>query len=493
MAEEHSEFELNFTCAGLSDVRFVVARMDGREEISRPFEFRLRLLIHDEVPLLFEDFDAIVGDTATISFGPNEDHPIHGVVREIQMVPISHIDVPTYEVRFVPRLADYAHTRGSWIYQDKTPDQILTDAFALGGDNALAEGDDFELSLQGGYVPREYVVQYEESVLDFVSRQAEHWGIYYFFDHVGGTDRLVFSDVSSTFPVLEGFDVIPFEPRHGTTLTETVREIGVCQRVIESQVSLREHNYRIPSVELVTPLAPVDETGIGDVHSWGDHFSTPDEGNILAMVRGQEMFAKKRRMQARTTVRGLRAGHRFTLTGAEPEAHGLAREYLVVAVDHSFRQAGESEEGLPYWNRLELLPFEIPFRPARITPKPKINGVTIAVIDAEADDDEVNVPVDGFGRYKLKHMWDVAGESGGRSSCWIRQATSAGGSGYGFSQGLHVGTEVLVFHIDGDPDRPVIAGAVSNFEQPAEVRKENANQLTMASRQGIRITFNDAK
>lgn len=495
MAEGHGIFVVNFECSALESDQLLVASMEGREELSRPFEFRLVVTPKDELPLLFEDFDAILAGTATISFGPEREHPIQGAVREIGLLPIAYGAETAYEMRFVPRFVDLKLTRGSWIHQDKTPEDIIKAAFALGGDGALQAGDDFEFQLEGQYLPREYVVQYEESLFDFISRQAEHWGIFYFFDPLAEADKLVFADMNTVFPQLEGFESIGFELRTGTTLTESIRAIGVRQQVVEAQVSLRDYNYRIPSVELVTGLTPVDESGVGDVHVTGDHFWTPDEGGMLTTVRSQELFGQKRRMYAKSTVRGLRAGHRFTLTGAEPEMHGLAREYVVVAVTHHYRKSDEVSGGqeLPYSNELELLPYEVAFRPHRLTPKPKILGVMHAKIDSEADDDEVNVPVDEWGRYKVVMPFDVAGETGGRSSCWIRMATSAGGSGYGFAQGLHVNTEVLIFHIDGDPDRPVIAGAVSNFEQPAEVRQENANQLTMASRQGIRIVFNDAK
>lgn len=487
----HAIYQPRFVCSALEEDQLLVGSMRGREEISRPFEFRLVLRTKDDLPLVFEDFDAIMAGTATMSFGPDADHPIHGVVRAIRLLPIGD-GPPVYEMRFVPRFVDTQLTRGSWIYQELTPQQIITAAFAHGGDAALREGDDFEFSLQGSYLPREYVVQYEESLFNFISRQAEHWGYHYYFDHLGDTDRLVFGDLNSSFPTLEGFEEIGYDPITGTTLRETVRSIGVRQRVVEHRISLREYNYRIPSVELVTALSDVDSGGIGDVHESGDHFWTPDEGTMLAMIRGQELFARKRRMNARTTVRGLRAGHRFALAGAEPEMHGLAREYLVVAVDHRY-DGSDGDQGIPYWNELELLPLEIVYRPSRITPKPRIYGAMHAKIDSEADDDEVNVPVDEWGRYKVVMPYDVGGEKGGKATCWIRMATTAGGSGFGFSQGLHVNTEVVIFHIDGDPDRPIIAGAVSNFEQPAEVRKENANQLTMSSRQGIRLVFNDAK
>lgn len=494
MAEEHGIFVVNLECSALEPDQLVVASMEGREEISRPFEFRFIVTPRDEVPLLFEDFDAILAGTATASFGPDGEHPIHGAIRAIRLLPIGHGGEAAYELRFVPRFVDTQLTRGSWIYQEKTPEEIIKDAFALGGDAALADGDDFELQLEGQYLPREYVVQYEESLFDFISRQAEHWGIFYFFDHLAETDKLVFADMNTAFPQLEGFESIGFESRTGTTITESVRAIGARQRVIEAQVSLRDYNYRIPSVQLVTALTPVDGDGTGDVHVTGDHFWTPDEGAMLAMIRSQELFTHKRRMWAKSTVRGLRAGHRFTLTGAEPEMHGMAREYIVVAIHHHYHSGSEANaDALPYSNELELLPYEVVFRPPRLTRKPKIAGVMHAKIDSEADDDEVNVPCDEWGRYKVVMPFDVAGTTGGKSTCWIRMATSAGGSGYGFAQGLHVNTEVLIFHVDGDPDRPVIAGAVGNFEQPSEVRRENANQLTMASRQGIRLVFNDAK
>src|SRR5690606_30565025 len=126
--------------------------------------------------------------------------------------------------------------------------------FAIPGDTALRDGHDFEFQLEGQYLPREYVVQYEESLFDFISRQAEHWGIFYFFDPLAETDKLIFADMNRAFPQLEDFESIDFEVRSGTTLTESIRSIGVRQRVVEAQVSLRDYNYRIPSVELVTPM-----------------------------------------------------------------------------------------------------------------------------------------------------------------------------------------------------------------------------------------------
>lgn len=489
MAEDLNRFIVWFECADLEPSMFRVVGMEGREELSRPFELRVRVRIQEDVPLLESEIEALLRAQATISFGPEREHPIHGVVRSVRLMSISG-RAGEYELRVVPRLVDTALTRGSWIHQEKTVGEIITASFALGGETPLKEAEDFELQLDSSYQPLEYVVQYEESLFSFISRQAEHFGIFYFFDHVGEREKIVFGDGNACFPKLEGFEAIAFEPRGRDTATEAVQSFGFEQHVVSRRVSLRDYNYRIPSVELVTAPVAIDATGIGDVHLTGDHFATPQHGDAFAVIRSQELFAQRRRVHVRTTVRGLRAGHRFTLEGTEPELFGLAGEYFVVAAVHRYDPA--EGEGREYWNELELLPFDVAFRPARVTAKPRIVGVMHAKIDSESDDDEVHVPVDEWGRYKVVMPFDVAGKKGGKSSCWIRIVTAAGGSGWGFAQGLHTGTEVVIAHIDGDPDRPVIVGSVMNYEQPAAVRKENANQLVISSRQGISMKFSDA-
>lgn len=491
MGEEQSRFRMAFECADLDPELFHVVQVEGREALSRPFELRVRVRAREDVPLLGSDIDTLLRARATLSFGPEREHPIRGVVRSVRLLHIA--DQPAdYELRLVPRFVDTALTRGSWIYQEKTVKEIISAAFALGGDAPLKEGDDFEHQLDGQYQPLEYVVQYEESLFSFISRQAEHFGIFYFFDHLGEHEKIVFGDANNCFPKLDGFEEIAFESRSGVTLTEAVQSVALEQRVIERRISLRDYNYRIPSVELVTAPANVDPAGIGDVHVSFEHFATPQHGDVLAAVRSEELYARRRLVHARTTVRGLRAGHRFVLSGAQPDMYGLAAEYVVVAVEHHYLASEGAHAGREYWNELTLLPYDVAFRPARITPKPRIVGVVHAKIDSETDDDEVHVPVDEWGRYKVVMPFDVAGKKGGKSSCWIRMATAAGGSGWGFAQGLHTNTEVVIYHIDGDPDRPVIAGSVMNFEQPAAVRKENANQLVMSSRQGIQFKFSDA-
>lgn len=490
MADQDAKYNVHLECSALEPDALVVSRMTGFEELSRPFAFDLFVEPTGGV-LILDDFEEIMNGTATISFGPDREHPIHGVVRNIEILPTTDAEQVTYRFRLVPRFLDTRLTRGSWIYQESTTEQIIEKALTeiLPEGARLTRGEQFDFELDGSYNPREYVVQYEESIFDFVSRQAEHWGIFYFFDHLGEQEKLVFADANGKFPQLEGFESIAFDALvGGVDHQESIVEISAVQRKVPHQVSLRDYSYRTPAVPLATALSEVDAAGIGDVHVSGDHFWTMAEGNGLAQVRGQEMFGHKLRMRAASRVRGLRAGHHFSLVGATPELLGLAREYIVVSVEHRF-EGGQGHGA--YRNQLVLLPYEAAFRPDRITPKPRIYGVTHAKIDAEAADDGISAPVDPYGRYKVVMPWDVAGATGGQATCWIRLATAASGGSWGFAQQIHTGQEVAIFHVDGDPDRPIIAGSLSNFENPSVVTSQNANTSMFSSRGGSRFRMTD--
>ena len=60
MALVHESFDVHFECSGLEPDALSVVSMTGREVVSRPFEFQIRVRSTDDVPLVFEDVDAIL-------------------------------------------------------------------------------------------------------------------------------------------------------------------------------------------------------------------------------------------------------------------------------------------------------------------------------------------------------------------------------------------------------------------------------------------------
>ena len=144
----------------------------------------------------------------------------------------------------------------------------------------------------------------------------------------------------------------------------------------------------------------------------------------------------------------------------------------------------------PYRARFTSIPATVPFRPPRRTPWPRIDGVINAHIDADSNGDYAQI--DGEGRYKVKLPFDVGTTKGLASSRWIRMAQAYAGPGYGNHFPQHKGTEVLLAHVDGDPDRPIIVGAVPNAVTPGTVMDKNASQSVMQTASGIRLELEDS-
>ena len=73
-----------------------------------------------------------------------------------------------------------------------------------------------------------------------------------------------------------------------------------------------------------------------------------------------------------------------------------------------------------------------------------------------------SIHTDQYGRVRLLFHWDRRGQRDDRASCWIRVSQVSAGSHWGGITVPHVGQEVIVAFLEGDPDRPLVLGQVHN-------------------------------
>jgi type VI secretion system secreted protein VgrG len=218
---------------------------------------------------------------------------------------------------------------------------------------------------------------------------------------------------------------------------------------VPHRVTLVDYNHRRPT-ELLVSSQKIDPTGFGHVFGYGDHFKDTGVGDARAKIRAEELGVNRRTLRGTTDCPRFRVGHVFEL-----ENHHVGEydgEYLITAVEHragfevrSLREArgaeGE-EQATPYQARFTAIPVGVPFRPARITPWPRIHGVINGHVEADTSGDFAQI--DDQGRYKIKLPFDVGTQKGLGSSRWIRMAQAYSGAGYGQHFPLHKGTEVLI-------------------------------------------------
>ncbi|MDR1036223.1 MAG: phage baseplate assembly protein V [Deltaproteobacteria bacterium] len=122
------------------------------------------------------------------------------------------------------------------------------------------------------------------------------------------------------------------------------------------------------------------------------------------------------------------------------------------------RARGEAADGLAV--RVALGRAELACCPARLTPRPPAAAPVAAWIDGSGTAGEPEM--DEFGSYRVLFPFDLSGRANGKASPWIRLARPGVGSGYGQHFPLTPGCEVQVSFTEGDPDRPVITGAVAD-------------------------------
>jgi len=336
------------------------------------------------------------------------------------------------------------------------------------------------------YPKRDHVSQYEETDFAFISRLAEHAGIFYFFENNGDRESVVFADDNLFATPLEGGTELQWKPWGSggrEAAPDTIQAIRQRSKRVPQKVWLQDHNYRLPHIPLLVE-AEVDSRGRGNWVEYGAHHRTPEEGNTLARIRAQELRCHQSRWNGNSTVARLAPGRVIRL-GGHPYT-SWNQDYLVVRVRHEVwvPMPGVPEsDWVGYRNSFELIDRDVPFRPARVTPVPRMDGLLNGKIDGAGDGSKAEI--DDQGRYRVKVPFDLGGSPDGKASQWIRMSSPFGGDGDGMHFPLFPDTEVVIGCVNGDPDRPVILGAVPNPRNKAVVTSDNSLQNRLVTRSGM--------
>jgi type VI secretion system VgrG family protein len=501
MADEYSQ-SIAFTVVGHPDDFFSVFRVRGEEEVSALFHFDVQM-VADSPDLSLPD---MVGSQATLTFQRhNETRSVHGIVDFLQQLGMTTQGQYIYRATLVPRLSKLAMSRQNQVYgtngEASVVDVIsaeLTAASKAGpGQNVAGRlgQQDSELRLSGAYPKRDYIVQYDESDLDFVSRLAEQAGIFYFFEHDGQRDIVVFGDAAIAFKQIAGQSPLVYRPDGGliNVARAAVRGFSCSARPLPRKIYLRDYNYRLPQLSLLAETE-VDTNGHGVIVEYGAHFKTPEEGSQIASVRARELACRQLIFEGESNCIYLSAGHLFDFD--EHFRADFNQNYIITAVEHEATVAlpgipevsgGGGETG--YLNRFTCIPRSADFKPERKTAKPVMAGLANAHVDASGGG--ARAEIDSEGRYKVRQTFDLRGESDGKSSRYVRKAEPYGGANNGMHFPLLKGTEVVIGCVNGDPDRPIILGAVPNPRNQSVVGSANSTVNKVRTPSGISLEMGD--
>src|SRR5262249_52422192 len=95
----------------------------------------------------------------------------------------------------------------------------------------------------------------------------------------------------------------------------------------------------------------------------------------------------------------------------------------------------------------------------RVTPRPFAAGIQTAKVIGPGGE-EINT--EKHGRIRVRFHWERTADHGDEGTCWIRVGQAWAGPGMGALFIPRLGHEVIIRFLEGNPDRPMVVGAVYN-------------------------------
>lgn len=465
MAEYTQERQLMRVQTTLGEDELMLERLTGKEAVSSPYLFELELLSENgEV-----DGEELLRSEVTIELDLPDGsvRPIHGIIRRFAQTGRDK-DLTSYRAEVVPWLWFLSLRQDCRIFQEMDVLEIVEEVFKDQGYS------DFDIRCTRDYEEREYCVQYRESNLNFVSRLLEEEGIFYFFEHDDSKHVLVLADDMSAVKDCDGQ---PEARMHSEPVPDedVVQSLEREHAVHTGKVTLWDYDYLQPSFDLEGQLAG-DEPE--EMYDYPGGFDDRDVGEEKARLLLEREEALRHVVRGSGTCRAFRTGTRFELvdhfSGSADGKYALL-EIQHDAHDASYR-AGRSPGELDYTNRFVAIPEDVPYRPPRQTRKPVIQGVqTARVVGAKGE----GPWVDEHARVRVQFHWDRKGDNDEGSSLPVRVSQNWAGKKWGGMFIPHIGQEVIVDFLEGDPDRPIITGRVYNEEQKPPLGLPDADELSI--------------
>ena len=401
-----------------------------------------------------------------------------------------------YSVHLRPTLWKLTQLRQSAVFLNKKLEDVLREL--INSQTFFQFPHEFRLTA-GDYPAPEFAMQYQETLYDYICWRMEEQGAYFYFEEKDGADKVIFADAPQSHDAGAAPTLFyaPASGLEGDRREEIIVSFSLAQTPLPRRVVLRSYDWRNPNKPVVG-MADVDVNGLGDVYLSNEYVDNDADAARLATIRAQELRCRGRLFHGASSAPTLRPGRIFRLDRHYSPAFN--RDYLVTEITHEGRQDAyltlglgiplrDADERLYYRNSFTCMEADVPYRPARTAPRTHIPGVLRAFV--AGDGSGARAEMDEHGRYKLLFPFDLSGRTGGNVSCWIRRAQPQVGKDSGLSLPLLPGTEVLVSFVDGNPDLPVIAGALANGETGSISGSGNANFQGLRTPGGNQITIND--
>ncbi len=467
----------------------IPSHLHGTETMGKCFEYQLEVYSETHHHLKPED---LVGQPVT--FRLKQEDALHeeegwryfnGFVRELDSGSRSHNGERShYSLSVVPWLWFLGKTTNCRVFQEKSiPDilqAVIDDFAAVFGESSVRA--DFS-GLTGSHPQLPFVVQYNETDLNFVKRLAYRAGITFYTSHGNGEHEIRFVDDSSALSALPANNLSEEGKlllQSNTAAHDHLHAWASSSRFATGKYTLRAYSYGQPDADLTVEEADNGEVGAIaragalEQYLYTEHYEHRGEGAEEAKRKLAHGVYGHRIISGAGSYRFLKPGEHFKVAtvpepitawpDGEAEFTFIKTTLRVNALDNSYSVT------------FDAVPKGELAYPSGETPT--IASLQTAVVTGTRSTPETNVYTDNgqsppLGRVKARFHWDRdQGHLHENSSCWLRVMQSMSGDGFGVDFLPRVGQEVVVAFENGNPDRPFILGALYNDRNQPPYKNE---------------------
>lgn len=465
---------------------FPALSLSGEETLSRPFCYRLELL----VPAGFRPSE-FLGRPAQIRIrgADGSTRAICGIAVAFEEQAPHPDGRACFEVTVASELARLRlHTDTRLFPKQSLPDILLAVLNAHG-----IEAHRVRLRLSVHYPVRPWTLQVNETDFDFLARLLAQTGIFFWSEAEEDAEIVVFADHNAHLSERPGS---PLRYRPGGGLEPEhcgIHTLRVHHRLVPDLFEVQEKSLHQPTQALHAQASNGKSARLRHYrHAAGA--AHLDEAQHLARISAEEAGARRYEVHAQSNVADLVAGQVVRLDAAafSPRYSG---EYLIKELSLRVSQrAGQQAAGKDLVLNCDaaLMACGTPYR-APLPPRPEIPFTFSARIESKG----LHAPLDEQGRTQARGHFDQSHRTHGEASIPLRRLSPHAGPPReqvcGLLTPLHDGAEVLMSCLNGDPDRPVLIGTLPNPATPSPVTSANRSHNILRTAAANQLLMDDAR
>lgn len=368
-------------------------------------------------------------------------------------------------------------------FSEKTLSQIVEDVKEEKGEqllNHLTSSSDFIIQ-DNAQTKLDYSVQYKETPFDYISRLADTYNKWFFFDGV----KLYFTDELS--------DGMPIQLNLGES--ENLLSIDVQLRLSAPELSYFSSNYKEKEKQFYNGKVTSDDVGNVDRLTQKALDESKSRFKINAMMPSEMSFESEEKLNDWTKEKfkshisgivkfigssekpNLKVGSIIRVSSKRKNLKSIINEhgeYRIIKLSHF-----SSDEG-HYSNSFEAIPKEMAVPPKNpYVTFPNCEPQSAFIIDNNDDD--------GLGRVKVQFQWQKEEET----SPWIRLTSPYTNQDDGVYFIPEIGEEVMVDFEYDNPDLPYVTGNLFNGKYPPKYFDSDNKFKVISTKGGNEIYISD--